>query len=103
MTGTKNIDVNSFSPHLFWDVDASKIDLLKHKKWLVGRILEYGLLKDWKLLVETIGINDIAITAKDIRDLSPKTLFFISMLSGIPKENFRCYNTIQSQKSFWSS
>ena len=35
-----------FSPNLFWDVDASTIDMDKNKRFIIQRVLEYGIRSD---------------------------------------------------------
>ena len=90
-----DITIMQFSPHLFWDVEREKIDFNKNKKWLIHRVLEYGLLKDWVLISEYYGIKEIAQTAINFKDLDKKSISFISVLSEIPKEKFLCYNTRQ--------
>lgn len=42
--------INQFSSHLFWDIDRDKLDWNKHRMYIVERVLEYGVLSDWKLL-----------------------------------------------------
>ena len=91
-----------FSNHLFWDTNREKIDLERNAKWLIGRVLEYGLLTDWIIIKKYYGINRIAIIAKEIRNLDLKSMSFISVLSGIPKEEFLCYITKQSNPKHWN-
>ena len=43
------------SEHLFWDVDRSSIDLERHVRWLVKRVLEYGRWRDWQTIVAHYG------------------------------------------------
>jgi len=93
--GKSDISIMQFSPHLFWDVDKENIDFTKNKKWLVHRVLEYGLLKDWILINKYYGIEEIAQIAIQLKDLDKKSISFISLLSKIPKEKFLCYNTRQ--------
>ena len=40
--------ISDFSPHLFWDVDRSKLDFEAHAAQIIKGTLEYGLMKDWK-------------------------------------------------------
>jgi len=40
------LNLNMLSPHLFWDVDVSKIIFKDSKQFVIKRILEYGLLSD---------------------------------------------------------
>lgn len=44
------ITVHDFSAHLFWDVDLEKFYFDQYKEFIVQRVLEYGILKDWILL-----------------------------------------------------
>ena len=95
-------DLTQYSPHLFWDVDRHKLDLQRNKPLIVQRVLEYGLLEDWHLLVRQLGIAQIAEVAKDLRDLDPRALSFIALLSKTPREHFRCYTTRQSIPPHWN-
>lgn len=96
------IKVEMLSPHLFWDVDKSKIDINKNKKWLIHRILEYGLLTDWILIEKYFGIKTITKLVMDMRDLDKKSISFISSLSKIPQTEFKCYNTQPSNPELWN-
>jgi hypothetical protein len=100
--GKSDINIMQLSPHLFWDVDREKIDFNKNKKWLVHRVLEYGLLKDWILINKYYGIEEIAQIAVQLKDLDKKSISFVSVLSGIPKEFFLCYNTRQLTPEHWN-
>lgn len=94
--------IDKFSSHLFWDTDRDKLDWDKHRAYIVQRILEYGTLPDWKLLRSRMSIAEIALLAKNFRQLDPKTLSFISTISRIPQEEFRCYITKQSTPAHWN-
>ena len=98
----KNISPKDFSPHLFWDVDVETLDLMKHKKWLVKRVLDYGLMKDWRLLYELIGFDEITMYATQVRDLSEKSMYFISNIANIPINSFKCYIWKQSSPQHWT-
>lgn len=95
--------VDSMSPHLFWDVDVRTLDLDKHKAYIVQRVLEYGLMKDWDLLKSALGLWDIVDTCKRLRSLDPKALAFISLISKTPIEEFRCYTTRRLNPTLWNS
>lgn len=95
--------INSMSSHLFWDVDIRTLDLDKHKTYIVQRVLEYGLMKDWELLKSTLGLREIVDTCKRLRSLDPKALAFISLISKTPIEEFRCYTTRQLNPTLWNS
>ena len=47
--------VGQLSPELFWDVDRSRIDLERHREWLLSRILQRGLWQDWQVISRALG------------------------------------------------
>ena len=75
--------------------------LATYSDYIIKQVLEYGKLSDWKLIKNYYGLKEIAKTAMTFRALDPKTLNFISFLSGIPKEKFRCYTYQQSLPPHW--
>lgn len=94
--------VIDFSPHLFWDVDRNKLDWEKNKSQIVKRVLEYGLLKDWKLIQQQYGVDQIAEICKNLRSLDQRALSFIASLASIPPASFRCYILKQSILQHWN-
>ena len=96
-------DISLLSPHLFWDVVEKQINVKNDFPFIVKRVLEYGLMNDWILLSNYFSIEEIADAAKQLRDLDSKSLSYISLLSGEPLENFRCYTIRQSIPPHWSS
>jgi len=94
-----NIDL--FSNHLFWDVDIQKLSLKNDKRFIVKRILEYGLLSDWIELNNYLDIEEIADAVSNIKDLDYKSLSFIAAISKRRRENFLCFTTQQSIISHW--
>ena len=98
---TKTI-MNKLSPHLFWDVYMEKIGLDRSMRYIINRVLEYGLIEDWVIIYKHYGIDQIADIAMQLKDLDDKTLSFIAMLSKKPLEQFRCYTTKQSKPKHWN-
>ena len=94
--------INSFSDYLFWDVDRDSIDLEVNASYVVSRVLELGQLNDWNLLVSRYGLQKIAQIAQNLRTLEPKALSFISAISSLPKESFRCFTTKPSTPTHWN-
>ena len=45
-----NNSTNKFSKHLFWDVDISTIEIKKHSKFIIRKVLQYGSIEDWNEL-----------------------------------------------------
>lgn len=93
--------ISKLSPHLFWDIDNSTIELEKHLSFLIGRVVMYGDFKDWKYLTSFVSKNELKEHAILIRDLYPVSLNVLSIYLDIDKQNFRCFNYLQSPHSFW--
>lgn len=100
--GFMNINAEQFSAHLFWDVDSTKLDLEERYTWFIVRVLQFGLIHDWKLILEIYGIDKITEVAKKSRDIDRRTASFIATLSNEPKETFLCYTSHPSTKTFWN-
>ena len=99
----KKISINDFSQHLFWDIDRTKLDFEENKQTIIQKVLDYGLMNDWKIIYNYYGIDRIAKTMLNVRDLDEKSMNFIATLSNIPKEKFLCYTTKQSNPQHWVS
>jgi len=97
-----NLQIHHFSKHLFWDVKRENMDMDKNRSYIIWQVLEYGKLSDWKLIKEYYGVSKIAETAMNFRSLEKKALSFISLLSGISKDKFRCYSYQQSTPPHWN-
>ena len=94
--------IPKLSPHIFWDTKAEQLDIERNKSFIIKRVLEYGLWNDWLLIKEIYGLETISIEAQRFRELDPKALAFISQLSGVSKEKFRCYTTRQLTAPHWN-
>ena len=94
--------INMFSAHLFWDVRKEDVDFDEHAQYIIKRVLEYGLLEDWNLIRQYYGLSKIVEVAKELRDLEPRPLAYISAVSKTPKEQFRCYIWKQSNIQHWN-
>lgn len=100
MTGAEVI--SSFSKNLFWDVDLDSINMESNSRYVIKRVLEYGRYNDWKLILSYYGLGVISDTAVALRSLDPKAVSFISAITNIPKEQFRCYTLKQLSQKHWS-
>ena len=90
---SSNECIRRFSDYIFWDVDRSTLDMERQASFIVPRVLEYGQMSDWKLMLSYYGLARIVEVAKTLRSLEPKSLSFLSTLSGVPIDSFRCYTS----------
>ena len=93
---------SQLSPHLFWDVKRDELDGERSRRFIIKRVLEYGLWQDWLLIEKYYGLATIATEAQQVRELDGRSLAFISLLSGVPKQQFKCYTTKLSTPAHWN-
>ena len=98
----KSCLIDELSAHLFWDVDKNKLHITENKKFIIQRVLEYGLMNDWRWIQKNYGLEEIVAVAVKIRDLDERTCSFISLLSKIPENQFLCSTTRQSAPRHWN-
>lgn len=96
-----NLLASNYSRHLFWDMEMEYLDLNQHKELLVNRVLDYGFFSDWKQLNTDLGLEEIGIIAKNLRDLDVRAVTFISLLADIDITQFRCSTIQQSIPRHW--
>ncbi|MHB1406362.1 MAG: DUF6922 domain-containing protein [Desulfitobacteriaceae bacterium] len=44
---------------LFWDVKMDEIDPIKHKKWLIKRVVQWGSLEDIQSILKLFALSEI--------------------------------------------
>lgn len=92
----------NLSEWLFWDVDKHQISFEEHSNFIIRRVLQKGLLSDWKAIKRYYGDLLILEKVKEMRDLDDKTLNFLSVYFDIPLDQFRCYTERQLRDPHWS-
>ena len=74
--------LSALSPHLFWDIDKNRADMDSCPSQIIQRVLEYGTLDDWKLILSYYGLD--------------------CCISNTDKTQYRCYHTTQSNPARWN-
>jgi len=92
----------NLSPHIFWDVDVNSIDMEKNGVFVLQRVLQYGLLKDWLIIKSNLGSEKMKSIAVQIPTLDDVSISFLSNLLHIEKSEFRCYKNRQSNQNYWN-
>ena len=70
--------ISLLSRHLFWDMDVNKVNLDTCPAQIIQRVLEYGNLKDWQLILSYYGLDRIVSICQSLRTLDKKALSYIS-------------------------
>lgn len=93
--------LEKLSPVLFWDIDKEQANLDKYPSFFIQRVLEYGNLNDWSILLNYYGKKKIADICKSLRSLDNKCLSYICTITNTKKEDYRCYRIAQSSPTHW--
>lgn len=95
--------INKFSKNLFWDVDASQLQMNAHAAYIIQRVMEYGQMDDWRLINRYYGLDKIVQECQQFRTLDPVCLSFLCTISHTKPEQYRCYHFRQSTPTPWNS
>lgn len=79
-----------FKSCLFWDVDMGCLDIERHARFIIQRVISRGNLTDWEQLLCLYGENKIRDEVINIRSFDQKSLRFLSVFFDIDEVNFRC-------------
>jgi hypothetical protein len=93
--------ISQFSTNLFWDTDPAGLDIEKHRKYIVERVLDCGTWDDWLLIRNYYGLDQLKEIALGLRSLERKSLSFIATMTNTPENQFRCYEMLQSKNLHW--
>jgi hypothetical protein len=98
----KILKIEDFSLSLFWDIDKSKLDFDKNRRFVIERSLMQGTLSDWQVIKRYYGKTIIKKESMQIRYLDNQTLSFCSTYFKEPIQNFRCYALKQLNPTHWN-
>ena len=70
--------------HLFWDIDVSTLDTVKHTRYIISRVLEYGNKEAAEWLKSIFTEKQIKEIIKSERRLSRKSATFWARIYHIP-------------------
>jgi len=84
--------IPNFSCQCFWDMDYKKLDFENDKNFIITRVVSRGGSNDELELFKYYGWETIKSEVVKIRYLNKKILNYLSILFGIDKKKFRCFN-----------
>ena len=92
--------LSKLSKYLFWDYNINLLNPDNDKKLILERVFSRGTENDEKEVFNHYGRTIIESTIQDIKYLDKKTLNYLSIVFGIPKEKFSCYKYSLSESPF---
>lgn len=93
--------IPDFIHYMFWDVDISKLDKEKHKRFIIERVLKFGKPEGIRWLLQKYADTDIIETVKTSRNIDRKTANYWALHYKIPKEEVYCLKTQFLQECFY--
>ena len=88
--------LGQFSPHLFWDTDLGKMNVRRDKRYIIERVMNYGLEKDEIMLYKLYSTGTIRKTVTKLETLNQRTIAYLSMVLNLKETKFRCFGKIPS-------
>jgi hypothetical protein len=88
---------------LFWDTNLATLDLAKHEKQIIARVVERGGLDGWHKLRRHYGDDKLRQVVTSLRTLEPRTVNFLCLMLNLKKENFRCCTSRPFPMAPWVS
>jgi len=101
MVDTDKYKLTDLSPQLFWDTRVEDVSWDRHDSFIVERVLEYGMMKDWNLIKAAYGLERIKEVSLQLKYLSPRSLTLMAILSGKNIKEFRCYEQKLLNQGHW--
>ena len=85
-----SIGLNNFRDSLFWDVNLKRLDVEKNSRFIIGRVLDSGNLKEWQLIKQLYGKKRVAQIAKGHVFTDPRGANFWALILSIPVSQMKC-------------
>ena len=73
-----------FSQNLFWDSDIADIDLKKHQRYIIERVITRGRMEDFEKLLSIYDRIEIVSALLQAKELDPKSAHFCHWYFKIP-------------------
>lgn len=93
MEQRQRITVPEQLKHLFWDIDVNTLQLKKHRKYIIARVLEYGNEEAIRWLKSLYEDKEIKEVIKFERRLSRKSATFWARIFHIPRSQVASLNS----------
>ncbi len=94
--------IAGLSGHLFWDTPVENVDVERHRRWLVNRVLEKGTWQDWNRLLQLYGKEGVRDAVKSMRSLEKKAFRFACAVLDIEPSDCRCFTNTRSRAGHWN-
>jgi hypothetical protein len=88
-----NLSIPESVRRLFWDTAKEEVDPVRHRSYVIRRIVDFGNLDDVKWMRNTYSAGEIGEVIRKSRGLSRRSVLFWSACLRIPPEEIQCLKT----------
>ena len=86
----------------FWDVDMQTLDYERNARFVIEKVMNYGLWTDIVKILRIYGRERVQAEVVQVPYLKKKSLSFCCAIFDLNPEAFRCYRRQQSNPVPWS-
>lgn len=90
------------SPTAFWDVDMQTLDYAKNDRFIIEKVMNYGLWTDIVEIIRVYGRERVKEAVMHAPYLKKKTLSFCCVIFELTPSQFRCYTRQQLNPTPWN-
>src|SRR3989344_4744607 len=87
---SKSIKIGHFRNSLFWDINPKKLDIEKNAEFIIGRVLDFGDLDEWKAIKKIYGLEKIRKEALKHPFESQRSVNFWELILKLPPKSLSC-------------
>ena len=80
----------AFRKTLFWDIDLRNFDPEKNPQFVIGRVLDFGNLREWRAVKKLYGKKKIEKAARKHVFSDDRSSNFWGLILNIPAKDLRC-------------
>lgn len=92
----------ALSPTAFWDVDMQSLDYEKNARFIIEKVMNYGLWADIQEVMRFYGRDRLKQEVVQTAYLKKKTLSFCCAIFDLTPDQFRCYTRQQLHPTPWN-
>jgi len=75
---------------LFWDVNPENLDFEKNAQFIIGRVLDFGTLDEWKKIRGIYGLEKIREAARRHIFSDFRSIAFWAIILHLPVQKLKC-------------
>lgn len=90
------------SRRIFWDTDFDSLDYERDRRFIIEKVMNYGLWDDFGALMKYYGKEVVKKEIVKAAYLKKEVLNFLCLMLDLTPAQFECYKHRQSQERHWT-